>query len=388
MSPSTINSNPWVLTSELSVTPLKRISPSRYTALKECRLRELWRAGGCSPLLPLAPAAKLGTVIHNLLELAGKGQFANLKFADIDAKFDSLVKDTEATMKQSWLECLMVPLKNIIPDYQVRRIRALKKAAEIAGSMERSQAKTVPKSISEGYELWLESKDGLVGGKIDQIVETNEGSLLRDYKTGYILEKPIDGAVTEVKESYQEQLKLYAALYEDKFGRWPAHLEVVPLSGNAWEINFHPEECKEIFEVAKLLLKDINATVDSRNETSQFNDLATPTEMGCRFCEYRPGCKVYRDQRANSEDQDWLNDIWGEILEQKMLGNGHILLRLEKKNKPKNIFNIRGLSQGKERHPALYETNVGDFVGIYNLRGNMSTGSFVEGPYTIIYKQK
>ena len=111
MSPSTINSNPWVLTSELSVTPLKRISPSRYTALKECRLRELWRAGGCSPLLPLAPAAKLGTVIHNLLELAGKGQFANLKFADIDAKFDSLVKDTEATMKQSWLECLMVPLK-------------------------------------------------------------------------------------------------------------------------------------------------------------------------------------------------------------------------------------------------------------------------------------
>jgi len=56
------------------IKPLTRVSPSRYTAMKNCLLREVWTASGNEPLLPASPLAELGTVIHQLLEAAGRGR--------------------------------------------------------------------------------------------------------------------------------------------------------------------------------------------------------------------------------------------------------------------------------------------------------------------------
>ena len=58
----------------LHISPeLERISPSRFVSLDNCNLRELWVTPDHSPLLPVSPRARLGSIVHRLLELASNG---------------------------------------------------------------------------------------------------------------------------------------------------------------------------------------------------------------------------------------------------------------------------------------------------------------------------
>lgn len=58
----------------LILKPIRRVLPSRYTAMRSCLLREVWTAAGNSPHLPPSPLAELGTVIHKLLGAAGRSE--------------------------------------------------------------------------------------------------------------------------------------------------------------------------------------------------------------------------------------------------------------------------------------------------------------------------
>ena len=75
---------PGVLPKTPSIHPIKRISPSRFISLRECALREVWTANRQPSLLPTSPVAKLGTAIHKLLELAGKGQLGEGSAQEVD----------------------------------------------------------------------------------------------------------------------------------------------------------------------------------------------------------------------------------------------------------------------------------------------------------------
>src|SRR5262245_19825417 len=95
---------PGILDRALHLVPVQRISPSRYEALRQCALREAWAAAGEPPLLPLPPAARLGTAIHQLLEEAGKGQLAPGERGQIERRWEELVAEAETKMRASWLE--------------------------------------------------------------------------------------------------------------------------------------------------------------------------------------------------------------------------------------------------------------------------------------------
>jgi hypothetical protein len=58
----------------MHLKPILRISPSRYSALLACALREILVAARQAPLLPSYPAAHLGMIAHKLLELAFSGR--------------------------------------------------------------------------------------------------------------------------------------------------------------------------------------------------------------------------------------------------------------------------------------------------------------------------
>ena len=64
------------------IEALKTISPSRFTALQECALREVWAASQTPQLLPSSPSARLGSIIHRLLQEAGEGRLINLASAE------------------------------------------------------------------------------------------------------------------------------------------------------------------------------------------------------------------------------------------------------------------------------------------------------------------
>ena len=99
----------------LAVKQFRRVSPSRYTAMQTCLLREIWTASGNEPLLPLSPLAKLGSVIHQLLEVAGRGQLNGGAKAKVDATWDELISEVEKRMMLSAMSKHQVPLSRSIP---------------------------------------------------------------------------------------------------------------------------------------------------------------------------------------------------------------------------------------------------------------------------------
>ncbi|MBD1929828.1 PD-(D/E)XK nuclease family protein [Trichocoleus sp. FACHB-90] len=380
---------PGILPRTLPIHPLKRISPSRFVSLGECALREVWTANRQPLLLPASPVAKLGTAIHKLLELAGKGQLGEGTAQEVESVWTLLVEQVEREMQASWLEKSLVPLKKAIPDYEVRKIRACRRAEEIAQA-----ASTFHGSAENGstdrFELWVQSNDGLIGGSIDHVRETEEGLILRDYKSGYVMHKDELTGELKVKQGYQVQLKLYAALYETTFGQWPVRLEIIPLQGENITISFNPSECTELLNKVVASLYQVNRKIA---EISQFDStvanidlLALPTPNNCRFCSFRPACKAYQQIRNISDSCGWPRDVWGSVIKIQNLGNGKLNLNLELSNYPNKSINIRGLDPNPARHPALQIIQTGDQVALYNLLGNGSTGAFLEKFSTVVYR--
>lgn len=373
---------PGVLPPVPPIQSLPRISPSRFLALNKCLLREIWTTSRQLALLPSAPVAKLGSIIHKLLEKAGKGELGGSTAQEVETAWLSLVAESEQEMQSSWLEQALVPLKNTVTDYEVRRIRACRKAEEIARTVNSSSSSS---PIAEYFELWVQSEDRLIGGSIDHASQTPEGIVLQDYKSGYVMQLDEVTGQLKVKEEYQIQLKLYAVLYASTKKHWPIRLEVIPLQGENIAIPFNSSECIDLLETALSKLKQINSEISQVLSSSKpIELLASPSGDTCRMCQFRPVCPAYYPA-ASSGDSSYPRDIWGQVIGKQELGNGRINLTLKVEHRSYTQSIIRGLSPCSNRHPALELINEGDQVGVYNLQGNLSTGLFIESPLTTIY---
>jgi RecB family exonuclease len=377
---------PGVLPETPTIQPLNRVSPSRFFSLTECPLREIWSASRQHALLPNSPAARLGSVIHQLLEISGKGLIKNTDQVEIQHVWEGLVRKTEQEMDESWLEQALVPLRRTVPQFEVRRIRACTRAAEILRA--RASAGTwEAEKRSRSFETWIETTDGLVGGTIDEIQETDAGAVLRDYKSGHIMTTAPEGGTAEIDKNYSFQLKLYAALFASKYERWPTRIEIVPLQGAAQEIPFNPSECSALLNDAVSTLNELNQRINrvlgSTFRKGNEGEFANPTPENCRFCLFRPNCKSYRARRDLSKEADWPRDIWGTVSEFRLLGNGRLTVAITEPSKKKT--RLRGLTATTERHPALSIMREGTDVAIFNLRGNIEKGDLSESQSTVIY---
>ena len=113
------------------VGPVPSISPTTFNTIRACALKALWSLSKNTPLLPQFPKAKLGIVVHKLLSESGQGRLQPDKDA-ISARWNELVEETQDAMRASSIERHLVPLRNSVPDIEVRRIRAIQKSLEIA----------------------------------------------------------------------------------------------------------------------------------------------------------------------------------------------------------------------------------------------------------------
>jgi RecB family exonuclease len=379
---------PGILSENPPLTALERISPSRFQSLKGCASREIWAAGGLRHLLPAPPAAKLGSAIHRLLEEAGKGLFREGGTTAIEKRWDELTAEAESAMRSSWLESHFVPLKATVRDYQVRRLRAIQRAAEISQSLR--PAPTLPAGqLPRKCELWVATPDGLAGGYIDQVEVCPAGAVLRDYKTGHILEGASAATAGVVKESYEVQLKLYAAIYASATGVWPTKLELIPLQGPVREVEFSRSECEELLGEARNAVADINSIIANNAPARAETLLAAPSPGSCRYCLFRPACSAYRTARERGATDDaWPEDLWGTVREKRVLGNGKILLGIQQAIPGAPAVTIRGLNATPERHPALSTLVPGDSVAAFGLKSSGIGGTLQESSWTVIYRLK
>jgi RecB family exonuclease len=377
---------PGILSGKLPLVQLKRVSPSRFQSLKGCALKEVWAAAGAEPLLPASPSARLGSAIHRLLEEAGKGLFAGAGATAIAERWEALVAGAEAAMRDSWLERHFVPLKTAITDYQVRKLRAIQRANAIA-QMSPAAPATAPGQSTGGCELWVATPDGLVGGYIDQVEISNARPVLRDYKTGHILEGASEETPGAVKECYEVQLKLYAAIYAASTGVWPTKLELIPLNGGAREVKYVRSECEQLLREAREALAGINSIIVKNSPATAESLLAAPTPNSCRYCLFRPACSAYRLARERAaSDKGWPEDLWGNVSEKRVLRNGKILLTVLPTVLGSPRTTLRGLSASPKRHPVLPNLATGDLVAVFGLKAAAPGGTLQESSWTVVYR--
>lgn len=355
------------------LTLLRRMSPSRFYATTQCALREVWRSSGHSAPLPKGAGAWLGQAIHSLLERAGKHEIADA--AAIDSNWDFVVAETEKLMQASAVTRHLIPLAKTAPHFEIRRRQAFRLAAEM---ISRRRGTTAQASS----ELWLQTQDGFIGGKVDRVVAGTDGATISDFKSGAVLEDSPAGEA-EVKEEYRLQLLLYAALYMGSTGAYPKRLQIIGLNGEPIPVPFTMDECDRALDNARRTFVRINDIVSSGKTPSQKQeDLASPSAKACRYCEFRPSCGPYLSQplpRAGSAD--WPLDVAGTLAEKKLLGNGRVWLRILAPNGDQRI--VRGLDPG--RHEALRDSPAG--VGVFSLAKDSVPNSYLETPTTTVFAQ-
>ena len=368
----------------LILKPLRRVSPSRYAAMRSCLLREVWTAAGNEPLLPPSPLAELGSVIHELLEAAGRGQLEGRGNDTVDRAWADLVSRAEGRMMLSTLRRSQVPLSRSIPDYEVRRLRACHRAAEIAHDAFRGRDGRSRQSPEHaGFEMWVESQDGQVGGYIDRATTTPHGVVLSDYKSGAVLEALDDGGQRRVKETYRSQMELYAALYQSTSGRWPLALDVIPLQGERVTVAFTPEHAMALLADARRLLMDANEKI-GRVQRGDADEklLASPGADHCRNCLFRPACEAYWAAREQAGQKRWPHDIRGVLLERLEPRNGRVCLRITASDG--RTLNVRNVSKDPARHPSLDSLRAGDRLAVYGLMLGRQTTDYSETNTTVI----
>jgi hypothetical protein len=359
---------------------LERISPSRFVALDNCNLRELWVTPDQSPLLPVSPRARLGSIVHRLLELANNG----LPEKEIAKAWDELVRETETRMSRSWLERSHTPLNKTVNDFEVQRLRAWNRAKQMAQSAAPIE-ESAELATGFGYEIWAQSKDGDVGGYIDAVYDSPNGAVIIDFKSGPILEDDGNSGKT-IHADYLLQVKLYAALYNDTFGEWPSSVELMPVQGDSFGIIVDPAECMELLKRAKAKRLEVNSRISAalKKGPDAISTLANPSASNCRFCLWRPACSAYTKQSQNSADSEWPADIVGTLTSSQLLGNGRVLLTVT--DAAGEQRRVRHLDPSPTRHPAVPKLKIGDRVGIFNTRRNPNQGDFAETNSTTIYR--
>ncbi len=371
---------------EPALVPHESISPTRFVAIRQCALRENWAATRAPPLLPAFPAARLGSVIHRLLEEAGQGAFTSGDALAVDQRWNDLVANTELAMGSGWLERQFVPLSRSVADFEVRRIQARARALELSESVLSAWSRPLSTASGglgplHGCEVPVSTHDRRVRGRIDAVALDRDGPVVRDYKSGAIYEAALGHGHT-LKEAYEIQLRMYAALYAETSGTWPGRLEVVPILGRSETVAFDPDECIRLLDGARAALDAVNEAIrlDGPAEAVQ-GRLARPRPEICGYCPFRPGCLPYQAARK-AGGGTWPHDLWGRLRSLAPLAGDHLIMELDCDDQ---LVRIRGLGS-KERHPALGILEPGDAVAVFNARPTGSPSTFSESSFTVIYK--
>lgn len=379
---------PGILDFTLPLRPLAMVSPSQYERLKRCALQGTWAGSRQPSLEPIGPAAHLGSIIHQILEEAASGRFWPEVAASMSERWEELVADTERSMKDSWLERHLVPLRSSVAGYEVRMRMALARASQLAQRLDGGSRDVTLDRAPRGSELWVENADRSVGGRIDRVEMSAAGAIIQDFKSGRITEDSATQGHSRVISDYESQLKLYAALYAEQTGSWPVAIELVPLEGTPIRINVDRAACLELLRDAVAVRARVNSTLasfeDKAGEAEQ--RLANPSAPTCSHCPYRPVCVAYWRSRSFAPHEDWPKDLSGIVLDIRTLGNSKLSITLRTEEAGPVTSRVVGISPARERHPALEKLTVGDQGIILNLRQSGAASTYNESQLTVIYR--
>jgi hypothetical protein len=232
-----------------------KISPSKIYSYYECPFRISFEKEQ-----NFNSNTRLGIVLHKMYELAIKG-----KVEDFEVVFKREVAREE---KEE-------PKIDLITayDFLVKKIKMKKIIENISykSPINGSAKNNMPPEIT------LEDNEKHIIGRVDFIKESDGEIEIIDFKTGVILN---DNG--EIKKEYEWQLKLYAYLYDQTYGKFPTKLSLEDMCSKKYYIKFDVKDCEEIYKKAKELFHLINE--------NNIELLAQPSEEKCKNCYNRKKC--------------------------------------------------------------------------------------------------
>ncbi len=347
---------------QIPMAPLDRISPSRYTFLKACAYRVILANTYENPLLPYAPYGHFGNVVHEAIRAVLTRNVTTIE--GFNQKWQELIDVEENRLVELGFD-FMVPLKKSMKKgYSLKKmqVRSLLNRAASTSMSDHS-------NISFENEVLLETQDALIAGRADLISTVDSFVRITDFKSGKILADEGD-----VKQDYEDQLKLYAYLYYSMNDRFPNELVLVDLERNTYQIDFTESDILEAGEEAKDLLASTNSYVTQGNKQG----LAEPSHENCSYCLYRPACE-YHWELPDTEDSFYAN-INGVLEEVKTFRNGNVNATIRTNGNRVVVSNI----PPSEVEPLRDQLN--SQIAIYNVIRSENEGWYKAGRTTMIYE--
>lgn len=259
---------------------LEQVSVTEVDALLSCPLQLAYRRSGHGKRRS-TPWARLGTVCHEVLERAARGELG-----DVDEGFDDrytqvwdqAIGDQERLAAEGGESELYGPATSW-PTYATKRARLRRRAREIA-----YEARSWRDRKGVRIEERLEAPGEILFGYPDLIVREPGPYRIVDYKSG-VVTSPSDDE--ELNPGYRRQVLLYAYLESAQAdGGRPIEGQVVPLTGESVRFDIDWPE-------VEALAAEVHAVIDATAKSVAVADLARPSADTCRFCTYAARCPAF-----------------------------------------------------------------------------------------------
>ena len=284
-----------------SFQPLSRTSAGLNEVLRVCFLRAAFQADPrFSEVRAISTASTLGRVSHRLLEEAVQGKFGSISETDLDQevahRWDSLVDLEERAMQERLSDS--APTHTRWPRYALRKATACRMASRIVrhrGPRPLGIAAAALEVSSAQAEVWYEGYQGKLAGRIDLIRRTGAGTELVDYKSGLVtVEDETLAVVNRVREPYERQVLIYAALVYENEGQWPVKATVESLIQGPYEVQVTPDKARTAVDEALDLL-------DSYNRQAAAGAVqGKPSHTACRWCDFKAICRDFLEAAEDS----------------------------------------------------------------------------------------
>jgi hypothetical protein len=250
----------------------------------------------------------MGQLIHKVAERAFIE--APSDQVELEQLWQREMAELESQLSSKPKLAMLVPLRYSVPNFAVRHAQFIQtwRYRKTGHSSSTSESAL----LQGGAEKVLADETKQVIGKVDLLVRSSAGWVIKDFKSG----KLFDNDTGRVKSDYETQLKLYAELCRNTYQEYPVKLCLIDAVGVEVEVPFTHEECAALLTEARQSL----ATINQQVAEGQLESLASPDAERCRWCMSRAVCPLYTEQLRTNPDT-LPHDVLGTHVSHKLVGD-------------------------------------------------------------------
>jgi hypothetical protein len=313
------------------IEPIRSISPSKYLSARRCPLSYVLTKAKLWQFSPDNAAAVVGTAIHELIRWSGQSATSEVTHEQATVKFDELIEQAESKLSDHPLNRRLIPLSASDPRFPEKKHAAIKSAVRGVKSPRPSSSNRAGGLTKYMFEEGFSSKNKLIYGEVDKIVDGPRGFVIYDKKSCHVIDE--EGYV---KGEYRMQLLLYAGIVYEDIGVMADRLVLVDIDDREVEVPFHPDEALEELAVAARWLLSLNEKITQAGSILKLLHLAKPSPESCRYCPSRPICPSYWKARV-AMTGEWPVDVEYEVESTIALGNNGKLIMAKPQGSGKSL---------------------------------------------------